>query len=147
MPQELLTKQGSPFFYWEFDSENNWLYLNWKGYISQENGIKATELLLELMETNHYAYVLNDNREINGPWGAGESGNDWLQQTFFPKVATAGLRYFAHILAPGIASALMAQDLQRRLNGILTMQIFGEAEKARSWLKEMQRQATPPAEA
>ena len=139
MYNELINTVGKPIFRWELDKENNWLYLNWIGYISDENGRNATKLFLELLREHQCTSVLNDNREVCGPWGGGEAGSKWLQETVFPAAAALGLKYMAHIMAPGIASALMAQDLHQRINGTLTMQLFGNEEKAKAWLKSVQK--------
>ena len=139
MYNELINTLGKPFFRWELDKENNWLYLNWIGYISDENGRNATKLFLELLREHQCTSVLNDNREVCGPWGGGEAGSKWLQETVFPAAAALGLKYMAHIMAPGIASALMAQDLHQRITGTLTMQLFGNEEKAKAWLKSVQK--------
>jgi hypothetical protein len=139
MPNVLLNNQNKPFLQWNYDNENNWLYLNWIGYISKENVIKGAELALKLIQENNITYLLNDNRELQGPWG--DTG-DWLETYVIPKAMAAGLLYFAHVLSPGIAGALSAQDLHRRLVGTLNMQLFGNIEKATAWLKS-QQQANP----
>ena len=142
MYNELINTLGKPFFRWELDKENNWLYLNWIGYISDENGRNATKLFLELLREHQCTSVLNDNREVCGPWGGGEAGSKWLQETVFPAAAALGLKYMAHILAPNIAAALSSQDLHRRVDGHFEMRIFGEMEKGKAWLR--QNQAAEP---
>ena len=139
MQNELFTNQGKPFLRWELDEVNNWLYLNWMGYVSKENGFRGSEEFLEILKQHHFKFLLNDNRKLEGPWGGGEEGTKWLEEYLFPNAAKAGLRYFAHVLSPGMSSALMAQDLHHKINGTITMRLFGEMEKAQQWLKEMQQ--------
>ncbi|MBK0402032.1 hypothetical protein I5M27_03485 [Adhaeribacter sp. BT258] len=138
MPQELLNNLNKPFLQWEYDKENDWLYLNWIGFVSHENIIKGANLILEVVRKEHYAYILNDNRQLLGPW---DRSNDHLECNWVPQVKEAGLQYFAHVLAPNVAGALSAQDLHRRTTDAFTMQIFGDVKKAEQWLKNMQMQS------
>jgi hypothetical protein len=138
MQQVLLNNQHKPYFKWEYDAENKWLYMNWIGYISKENLIKAAEEILVELQQNHYAFILNDNRELCGPW---DQANEWLKENWIPKVKEAGLRYFAHVLSPGIAGALSAQSFHQEVDGSFNMQLFGDMEKAQAWLKAAQKTA------
>ncbi|MFC5272192.1 hypothetical protein [Adhaeribacter terreus] len=138
MQHELLNNLNKPFLRWEYDKENNWLYLNWISFVTKDNLIKGADLVLEIIQKNHYAYILNDNRELCGPW---DSSNDYLECNWISQMKEAGLQYFAHVLAPNVAGALSAQDLHRRANGIFNMQLFGDVEKAKQWLKSMQAQS------
>jgi hypothetical protein len=137
MQHELLNNQNKTFLQWEFDKENNWLYLNWIGYSSRENLIRGVEAVLKTLEEIRCPYLLNDNRELLGPW---DQANDWMQTTMIPKATSFGLKYFAHVLSPGMAGALSAQDLHSRVDGSFNMQLFGEMEKAKTWLREKQKE-------
>src|SRR5690606_36730160 len=119
----------------KYDEENGWLYLNWIGFVSSENLKKGAELMLEIVSENQYAYILNDNRELCGPW---DKSIEWLNNNWTKQISEAGLKYFAHILAPNIAGALSAQALQKGVVGLFEMQIFGNEERAISCLKTMQ---------
>jgi hypothetical protein len=136
MRHELLNNQNKPFFQWEYDAKNNWLYMNWIGYISKDNLIKAAAEVLVELQQNHYPFILNDNRELCGPW---DQATDWLKENWIPKAEEAGLRYFAHVLSPGLAGALSAQSLHRKVDDCFNMQLFGDMEKAQAWLKEAQK--------
>lgn len=136
MQHVLFNNQDKPFLKWEYDAENNWLYMNWIGYASKENLIKGAVEVLEELQQKHYAFILNDNRELCGPW---DQANDWLKVNWIPKAEEAGLRFFAHVLSPGIAGALSAQSFHREVNDSFNMQLFGDMKKAQAWLKEAQR--------
>ena len=137
MPQELLNNLNKPFLRWEYDAENDWLYVDWIGFVSEENIKKGADLILKLVQEHQYAYILNDNRHLCGPW---DSSNNHLECNWVPQVKEAGLRCFAHVLAPNVAGALSAQDLHRRTIGYFNMQLFGDMEKAKHWLRSMQMQ-------
>jgi hypothetical protein len=136
MLHELLNNQNKPFLQWEFDEKNNWIYLNWIGYISKENLLKGVLEVLDVLKEKSYPYLLNDNRELLGPW---DQSNDWMEINMIPKLKEYGLKYFAHVLCTGIAGALSAQDLHRRVEDSFNMQIFGDMEKAQAWLKNAQK--------
>lgn len=136
MQHELLNNLNKPFLRWEFDAVNNWLYLNWIGFVTKENLKKGAEIILNELEEKHYACLLNDNRELCGPW---DSSVDYLREFWIPRAHEAGLKYFAHVLSPKVSGALSAQHFHRHTIGTFQMQIFGDMEKAKQWLISMQK--------
>lgn len=137
MQNELLNNLNKPFLRWQFDQENNWLYLNWIGYISNENVLKGMDFVLKLLRQESYAYLLNDNRNLCGPWSG---DHELIKNTLIPQMKEAGLQYLAHVLAPNVAGALSAQNFHRVMSNYINMQLFGNIEKAQQWLKSMQAQ-------
>lgn len=135
MQKEFKTPLGRTFLRMEYDQINNWIYCNWIGYISLESAKTGTNALLELIKETHCPYLLNDNKELLGPF---EKANDWIENEVLPKAFANGLRYMAHVLAPNIAGALSGQDLHRRLDVKIDMQLFGDMEKAKAWLRKHQ---------
>ncbi|KAA9340741.1 hypothetical protein [Adhaeribacter soli] len=136
MQQEFKTSQGRIFLKMEYDPENNWIYCNWIGYISPDSISLSITELGNLIKEKSCPYLLNDNRELLGPW---DKANEKLEKEVFPKFIEYGLRYMAHVLAPNIAGALSAQDLHRRVNNTFQMHLFGDIEKAKAWLRDCQQ--------
>ena len=135
MQQIFKNNLNNVFLTIEYDRTNNWIYANWIGYSSPENVKTGASAHLELMREHHCPYLLNNNKEVLGPW---DKANDWLQEVWIPQARDLGLRYMAHVLAPNIAAALSGQDLQRRVDDIFEMRIFGDLPKAMAWLKQNQ---------
>jgi hypothetical protein len=136
MQKEYQTVQGRTFLKIEYDQENNWIYCNWIGYISLDSIVSGTTALLNMIQETQCPYLLNDNRELLGPW---DKANDFLENEVIPKAISLGLRYMSHVLAPNIAGALSAQDFHRRVDNKFDMHLFGDMEKAKNWLRNCQQ--------
>ena len=136
MQKEFQTVQKRTFLKMEYDQDNNWIYCNWIGYISMDSAVAGTAALLEMIAETQCPFLLNDNRELHGPW---DKANDFIENEVVPKAISLGLRCMAHILAPNIAGALSAQDLHRRVEDKFDMHLFGEIEKAKNWLRNCQQ--------
>jgi hypothetical protein len=76
--------------------------------------------------------LLNDNRELVGPFKA---ANDGIEKVWTPQIIRNGVRYFAHLVSHGIYGQLSAQDLHQRIAGALDMRIFSYEEVAKAWLR------------
>ncbi|HSI91071.1 MAG TPA: hypothetical protein VK927_08140 [Adhaeribacter sp.] len=135
--QQFYNNHNQVFLQLNYDADNNWVYANWIGYISEASVITGTDALLEMLAKTKCPYLLNDNRQLNGPW---DKSNHYVEEEVIPRAIAFGLRHMAHILAPAVSGALSAQDLQRRTCGLLEMKLFGDMEKARKWLYSCQEQ-------
>ena len=135
MQAEFKNQSGDIYLIVTYDKENKWLYNRWFGFVTDEEIKKAADNFFQNQEKGLIKQILNDNTEQTGPW---EKANDWLEQIWMPRAAKAGLEQFAHVIAPGIYSALSAQDMHRRTGPFFQMKIFGDIDKAQAWLKSFQ---------
>ena len=135
MRQEFTNSFGEIFLSTEFDSQNNWIYNNWHGLLTTENMMQGSLGILELLQRTHCPYILNDNRFLLGSW---KQANDWIEHTWVPQALAAGLRYHAHIVAPGVFGQASAEDMHLRVGSHFQMRLFENQEEAVSWLQEMQ---------
>jgi hypothetical protein len=78
--------------------------------------------------------LLNDHQELVGRF---LEANDWIAQVWTPLIMQAGLRYFAHVLSPGIFGQLSIKDLHQRIGTQFEMQFFEDIEAAKDWLRSL----------
>ena len=134
MKKQLQNKRGKVYYTIEYDPANHWNYSNWLGFVSIEEVIAGCEEGLELIIANGCPSLLNDNRQISGPWSG---ANEWIVQSWMPRALEAGLKRFAHIVSPNVFSALSAQQLVSRVEDLgFEMRIFEDQPSAEAWLKE-----------
>ena len=135
MRQEFTNSLGELYLTTEFDSQNNWIYNDWQGLISNESVVQGSVSILQLLERTRCPYVLNDNRNLLGSW---KQANNWIEQTWIPQALAAGLRYYAHIVAPGVFGQAAAEDMHLRVGSHFQMHLFESLEEASNWLRDMQ---------
>lgn len=88
-----------------FDSANNWIYANWKGYQSDASVKEGCELLLDALTRLKVEKVLNDNRQVLGIW---TGAADWIARDWFPRMRIAGMKKFALVYSPSRLSQVSA---------------------------------------
>jgi hypothetical protein len=100
--------KGQVFFTAEVKPDNV-LYCEWIGYINDiPNTQKACLLMVEIAQRYRCKIVLNDNRRQIGPWPA---INEWLETTWKPALAKAGIKWFAHIHSENIFTQISANKV------------------------------------
>ncbi|AHJ97700.1 hypothetical protein Hsw_2105 [Hymenobacter swuensis DY53] len=83
--------------------------------------------------------MLNDNRGVLGSW---KQANEWIEAQWMPQALAAGLRYHAHIVAPGVFGQASAEDMHLRVGNSFQMRLFENIEEAQTWLRHMQQSAS-----
>ncbi|RSK25237.1 hypothetical protein [Hymenobacter metallilatus] len=140
MQYEFKNSFGNTFLLTKFDPGNNWIYNDWQGLLSMEGIVEGCAGMLNILRHTHCPYMLNDNTRLQGSW---KHANDWLATTLVPQVVEAGLRYYAHVAAPGVFGQASAEDLHLRVGTTFEMRIFETLEEAQEWLRDMQHQNQP----
>lgn len=115
-----------------FNKQNNWLEVDWTGFQDIASVKHGCILILEYLKTHSTDRIVNDNRNVTGTWS---EASDWVGNVWFPLMEKAGIRYFAHILAPNIFGQLSARKSIDIMAGIITTQYFTDIETARQWIK------------
>ncbi|MES2765896.1 MAG: hypothetical protein V4642_08515 [Bacteroidota bacterium] len=120
----------------EYDEDNKWLYVNWKGFQLVQSVKDGCEKMLEFVKEYKCEKVLNDNTLVKGIWaGAAE----WGATNWFPRMKNAGVKQFAWIYSPSFFSK-MSTDLTldvaspQLLEGEFIKTFFSR-EDAENWLK------------
>jgi hypothetical protein len=118
----------------EFDEQGKFLYANWKGFQTVDNVKFGCEKILELLKQKKITRVLNDNRQVTGPW---QGAAEWGAKEWFPRMFAAGLTHFAWIQSTSVFSQLSTEktlsetDESKKTQGI---RIFDDLEMARKWV-------------
>jgi hypothetical protein len=114
------------------DARNAWLYLDWKGYQTDESIKTACNKAIELLAEHGVSKILNDNAKVLGIWTGVAK---WLAFDALPRARQAGMSRFAHVYGPSRLARVSAEAalilLSSRLKDIKT---FDDIEQAKAWL-------------
>ncbi|PVY44200.1 hypothetical protein C8E01_101566 [Pontibacter virosus] len=91
----------------------------------------GSNLVLSMLRRDPCEGILNSNRELIGPW---ESATNWLAFKWAPQAKSLGLRYFAHVLSPGIYGQRSFKSLYPNLRKVFEVKSFDDEEGAEEWL-------------
>lgn len=136
MPQQLTNGFGKVYLTIEFDKLNGWVYNNWMGYQTLPGIVAGADACLVPLQQNACAYLLNDNREVIGPW---DHAVEWIVKDWAPRAIALGLTHFANVVSPESMAALSAEAMHVGLGGRLQMRMFGSIEEAKAWLREARK--------
>ncbi len=117
----------------EYDFVNEWIYANWKGDQNLLTVQDGCEKILQYLTEQRCEKVLNDNRQVTSTWA---DAAKWVGEDWMPRMATAGLKYFAWVYSPNHFSKL-STDLALSVNKKVIAISFNEIETAKSWLMKM----------
>ncbi|MBF8964397.1 hypothetical protein I0P70_14180 [Pontibacter sp. FD36] len=106
--------------------------MNWIGIQSLETVVMGGNLVLSMLRQKPSPGVLNSNRELIGPW---EAAVNWLAFKWAPQAKSLGLRFFAHVLSPGIYGQRSFKALFPNLREVLDVKSFDKDEGAEEWLR------------
>lgn len=136
MPHQLINGFGKVYFTTEYDATNNWVYNNWIGYQTYTGIITGADACLHPLQENKCAYLLNDNRQVIGPW---DHAVEWVVSNWAPRAVAQGLTHFAQVVSPESLAAQSAQSMLLGFEGQLAMHLFDNIAEARMWLRAVQR--------
>lgn len=118
--------------YW--DDENNRVYVDWRNIPSNKSVTRGCEEMLILLSQKKCAHVLNDNRNVIGPWN---TAAQWVAEDWFPRMFSAGLSKFAWIQSPNVLSKFSARQSTAKNQGSDTIRLFEDEESAIQWLTQL----------
>lgn len=116
--------------YW--DSENSWIYVDWRNIPSNETVKNGCEEMLKLLQQRECSKVLNDNSHVSGSWAA---ASDWVAQDWFPRMVSSGLKKFAWVQSPHSALSRMNAKRAENKNTEIIHYFDGGYGEATNWLK------------
>ncbi|WP_426061282.1 hypothetical protein [Hymenobacter sp. B1770] len=116
-----------------YDTENGWLYVDWKGEHNQLSSQAACELMLDCLRAMPCPKILNDNSNITHinmqltQWGV-----RWVEQ-----MRLAGLQYIAWVLPQNL---LARQSVESTVHAIEAPRVgtFDDVASAYVWLQQQQ---------
>lgn len=113
-----------------YDAATNILFCRWIGFQNKEKIIASGTKILELFkQKTNCSKILNDNREVTGPW---QDAAEWTAKEWFPAMEKAGLKHFAWIFSDNIFAELSAKSAQPNSDIVTTFKSYNEALE---WLK------------
>lgn len=138
---ERLMYQDSHVCIWH-DWNGELLTLKWTGQQDLASVKRGGEQLLVLMRELDVHVVLNDDSDTVGTW---MSAIPWIVFNLIPRVRKFGLRKGAHVYARNKLARLSA-DAAKLLIDLdeANIQLFGNAEAAKAWLREPGAPARKP---
>ena len=135
---ELTNGFGQVYLAIDYDAANGWVYHNWMGYQTFTGIIAGADACLYPLRENACAYLLNDNRQVIGPW---DHAVEWIVSDWAPRAVAQGLTHFANIVSPESLAALSAESMALGLGGRLQMRMFSDVAAAQAWLRAAQQDA------
>ena len=138
MLTEMTNGFGKVYLTTEYDAANQWVYNNWIGYQTYTGIIAGADACLLPLRDNACAYLLNDNRQVIGPW---DHAVEWIVTNWANRAAAQGLTHFAHVASPDSLAAHSAEAMHLGIGGRLQMRMFGDMAEARAWLRAAQQPA------
>jgi hypothetical protein len=138
MPIDLTNGFGKVYLRITYDPANHWVCNDWMGYQTYVGIVAGAEACLGPLTEHACAYLLNDNRQVIGPW---DHAVEWIVTNWAPRAIASGLTHFANVVSPESLAASSAQSMALGLEGQLQMRSFDQVAEAQQWLHEAQRRA------
>ncbi len=110
--------------------EDNFLHIDWQGYISVEQVKEGCELIVEAVQSKQCYQAINDNRKVKGSW---TQAIKWLEQDYMPRLVKFGVQKVAFLYSPH-QSARYSVDRLLEVNDQYQAQTFEEFDEASDWL-------------
>jgi len=131
--KELKKTNGEVYFEAIRSPQNAFIFVNWIGIQSLETIVMGNNHVLSMLRERPCRGLLNSNKELIGPW---EDAVPFLAYKWAPAANALGLRFFAHILSPGIFGQRSYELFKKNLLEQLTLRAFDGQEQAEKWLLE-----------
>lgn len=138
MPHELINGFGKVYLTIAYDPANHWVYNNWIGYQTYTGIISGADACLPPLREHQCAYLLNDNRQVIGPW---DHAVEWIVTNWAPRAVEQGLTHFAQVVSPESLAAQSARSMLLGFEGRLLMHMFDNIEDAQAWLRQARQEA------
>ncbi|MDQ3290047.1 MAG: STAS/SEC14 domain-containing protein [Bacteroidota bacterium] len=132
MRQELRNAFGRVFLAIEVDYKNKWVFVDWMGYLTEDNIKTGATAYIEALSKAGFKCVLNDTRLILGGWN---HSLDWVLNEWAPQAARAGLKHFAMITTPETFGESTASAFYAKLKSFQA-KVFDDKTKAEEWLRQ-----------
>ncbi len=115
--------------YW--DAEHNRVYVDWRGIPSDRTVQMGCEEMLKLLIQQKCHFVLNDNRNVFGPWN---SSAQWVAEDWFPRMLGAGLEKFAWVQSKNLLSKFASRQTTALNKDSGAIRLFDSYDDATYWL-------------
>lgn len=131
MKLETFYQEEDVAVYW--DDINNWVYVDWRNIPSDRSVQRGCEEMLTLLSQKKCPYVLNDNRNVIGPWN---TSAHWVAEDWFPRMISSGMKKFAWIQSSNVLSKFSARQSTAQHQETDAIHLFEDEESAVTWLRQ-----------
>ncbi|GAB3813785.1 hypothetical protein [Pontibacter rugosus] len=116
----------------EHNHDDEWIYVNWRGYVNFDTVTAGCEKILQLMEERQCFRILNDNTNVEGIWSG---ASKWVGEDWMPRMRKAGMTCFAWVYSPSTLSRLSTDKSLRHMDDSEHVETFDSIEAAMDWLR------------
>lgn len=131
---ELRKVFGDVYFKAKRMPDNAFVYSQWFGVQSVETVMKGGYKLLEMMQDQPCAKLLNSNKEVIGSW---DMALEWAENEWAPQMRAAGLKYLAQVVPASIYATMTIENLILRIDNEFEIRTFEEEVQAQEWLESL----------
>lgn len=117
-----------------YDEQQQWLYAQWHGDLTQTAVRQGCDLLLAYQQSGTTTKLLNDNSRIEQPW---PEGIVWGARVWLPVMVQAGLRHIAWVYSTHLISRLLFDRSQPDVCRPIAA-AFDDVAQAVEWLQQQQ---------
>jgi hypothetical protein len=108
------------------------VHVEWQGWADSTQWKELLEAGLSALTDHHCSRWLADCRQLRA---VKQSDQDWIDQSWFPRVLAAGLRRMAVVIPKSGLARMNLDDILRRVPGTrLDVAHFASVEDASAWL-------------
>ena len=116
----------------EYNYLEDWLYVNWRGYVNYDTVTAGCEKILHYMVERQCFRILNDNTYVEGIWSG---ASKWVGKDWMPRMRKAGMVCFAWVYSPSALSRLSTDKAIKHTDEVDLVKTFEDIEQARLWLQ------------
>ena len=116
-----------------YDRANHWLIANWTNHQTEETVMYGCERMLTYLKEYQCQKILNDNTEVTSNWS---DASNWVATNWLPRMAEAGLRYFAWVYSKNQESNQAADKTLAQANTSIAI-TFDDRSTAEHWLRSV----------
>ena len=128
MDKQLLSKKNVVVTH---HAKLNYIHIEWIGFQREQEIYDSGEEILQIFRKLNCQKVLNDNRQVLGPWSKAAT---WTQDYWFPEMIKAGLTHFAWVFPENIFAELSADQAMPDTD---VVHKFADYNSAEQWLKTL----------
>ena len=118
---------------------DNVLIMQWKGFSKPEQIKQGHEKVLDLISEHKVEGIVEDIVNFTGPFS---EVNQWFITNWVPRALKVGLKKAAVLMSTSVFTQLSVEQLKENTDFKklgLGYRIFGEVEKAATWIKETEK--------
>jgi len=123
--------QDTPIVSVYYDSQNDWLFSDWRGDLSLAQVQAGCLTIAQCFLERTYPRILNNNTDVTG---MSASTPKWLARDYLPHLGLAGIEYIAWVCAPNLLLKHLANESIQQLRTPMVA-MFDDLADAYAWLQ------------